>query len=137
MDRQKFLAELNAQEDTLMKTLGIVFTEIGEDYLKGIMPVTARLHQPSGLLHGGANVALAESLGSCLSYLLVQEEGKVAVGTGINANHLKAVSRGVVTGTARVLRKGKNLHFVEVEIRDEEENLVCHTTMTNMIVPKK
>lgn len=137
MNKEEILIKINKQsQNTLMQTLGIVFTEIGEDYLKATMPVESRVHQPFGLLHGGANVALAESLGSCLSNILLWGTGQVAVGTQINANHLKAKKEGIVTGTAKIIKKGKTLHLVEIEICDEEGQLICHTTMSNMVMTK-
>ena len=91
MINEEKLAQLNLwNKNTLMETLEIVFTDLGDDYLVGTMPVNSRVHQPLGLLHGGANIAFAESLGSCLSNILVAHEGKAAVGTNINSNHLKS-----------------------------------------------
>ena len=107
MTKTEKLALLNKwNKKTLMETLGIVFTEIGDDFLVGTMPVSSRVHQPLGMLHGGASIAFAESLGSCLSNILVAEDGKAAVGTSINSNHLKSKTEGVVTGTAKIIRKG-------------------------------
>lgn len=137
IEKQKILDEINAKsQNTLMQTLGIVFTDIGEDFLEGTMPVNTNVHQPYGVLHGGASVAFAESLGSMLSNLLVMEYGQIAVGTNINANHLKSKKEGVLLGRARLIRKGKNLHFCEIELRDERQGLICHITMTNMIITK-
>jgi 1,4-dihydroxy-2-naphthoyl-CoA hydrolase len=101
------------------------------------MPVNPRVHQPLGMLHGGASIAFAESLGSCLSNILVAQEGKAAVGTSINSNHLKSKTEGVVTGTAKIIRKGQTLHFLEIEIRDENGSLICHCTMSNMVINRK
>lgn len=132
------IKELNAQsKDTLMETLGIVFTHFDGETLTATMPIDAKVHQPFGLLHGGASLTLAETLGSCLSNILVKSEGKIAVGTSINANHLKSKKSGVVEGTARIIKQGKTLHLVEIEICDEEQNLICHTTMNNMIIDRK
>lgn len=135
---KNIIEQLNAQsKDTLMESLGIVFIDFDGEKLTATMPVNAKVHQPFGLLHGGASVALAETLGSCLSNILVQSEGKIAVGTSINANHLKSKKSGVVVGTAKVVKKGKTLHLVEIEIHDEEQSLICHTTMNNMIIDRK
>ncbi len=132
------LALLNSwNKNTLMETLGIVFTELGEDYLVGTMPVNSKVHQPLGLLHGGASIAFAESLGSCLSNILVAEDDKAAVGTNINSNHLKSKTDGMVIGTARIIRKGQTLHFLEIEIKDEKGSLICHSTMSNMVINRK
>jgi 1,4-dihydroxy-2-naphthoyl-CoA hydrolase len=138
MSNTEKLAQLNQwNKNTLMETLGIVFTELGDDYLVGTMPVNSRVHQPLGMLHGGASIAFAESLGSCLSNILVAEEGKAAVGTSINSNHLKSKTEGMVTGTAKIIRKGQTLHFLEIEIKDENSNLICHCTMSNMVINRK
>ena len=138
MTKTEKLALLNKwNKKTLMETVGIVFTEIGDDFLVGTMPVSSRVHQPLGMLHGGASIAFAESLGSCLSNILVAEDGKAAVGTSINSNHLKSKTEGVVTGTAKIIRKGQTLHFLEIEIRDENGSLICHCTMSNMVINRK
>lgn len=137
MNNEQILIKINSQtENTLMKTLGIVFTEVGEGYLKAKMPVNSVVHQPFGMLHGGASVALAETLGSCLSNILLWGTEQIAVGTNINAQHLKPKKDGEVIGIAKMIKKGQKIHFVEIEIRDEEGDLVCYTTMSNMILPK-
>ena len=138
MMNQEKLALLNQwNKNTLMETLEIVFTELGDDYLVGTMPVNSRVHQPLGMLHGGANIAFAESLGSCLSNVLVIPDSKAAVGTSINSNHLKSKTDGTVTGTAKIIRKGQTLHFLEIEITDENGSLLCHCTMTNMVINRQ
>lgn len=138
MMNQEKLALLNQwSKNTLMETLEIAFTELGDDYLVGTMPVNSRVHQPLGMLHGGANIAFAESLGSCLSNVLVIPDGKAAVGTSINSNHLKSKTDGIVTGTAKIIRKGQTLHFLEIEITDENGSLLCHCTMTNMVINRQ
>lgn len=135
MKKEEILTQINAQcENTLMQTLGMVFTDVGEDFLVATMPVDAKVHQPFGLLHGGASVALAETLGSCLSNILLWGTGQVAVGININAHHLKSKKSGVVTGKASIVKKGRNLHFLEIEIRDEEKQLICSATMSNMVI---
>lgn len=137
MDKEqqlKLLKELC--KNTLVETLDITFTDISENHLTATMPVNSKVHQPLGMLHGGANIALAESLGSCLSNMVVDKD-QAAVGTNINANHLKSKRDGIVTGTAKLIRKGKTLHFSEIEIRDEKGDLICHCTMTNMIINKR
>ena len=138
MTNTEKLAQLNQwNKNTLMETLEIVFTELGDDYLVGKMPVNSRVHQPLGMLHGGASIAFAESLGSCLSNILIAEDGKAAVGTSINSNHLKSKTEGWVTGTAKMIRKGQTLHFLEIEIKDEHGSLICHCTMSNMVINRK
>jgi len=129
------LDQLNAlSRNTAVESLGIKFTEIGADYLRATMPVDARTHQPFGLLHGGASVLLAETLGSVAGGLCVMPK-QHAVGMEINANHMRAVRSGTVTGTARALHIGRNSHVWEVRIEDENGKPVCISRMTLAIVP--
>lgn len=121
--------------ETLGHTLEITFIDVDDDSLTATMPVTPRVHQPYGILHGGANVALAETLGSCLSVLHIDTEKFAPVGTNINSNHLRAKKDGIVTGKATFIRKGHTIHVSQIEIRDERGNLTNHTTMTNNIIP--
>ena len=121
--------------ETLGNTINIVFTDVDDEMLQATMPVTPKVHQPFGILHGGASVALAETLGSCLSVLHVDTTKFAPVGTNINSNHLRAKSSGIVTGTATFIRKGNTMHVSQIEIRDERGKLINHTTMTNNIVP--
>ena len=122
--------------ETLGKTLEIKFTDVDleNETLKATMPVQPKVHQPFGILHGGASVSLAETLGSCLSNIFIDGEKQYAVGTNINSNHLRSKKDGVVTGTARFIRKGKTMHVSEIEIRDEKDQLINHTTMTNNVL---
>ena len=123
--------ELNAgRSDTLAEALGIRFTEVGTDFLAGTMPVDARTRQPAGLLHGGASVALAESLGSVASWMCVDPARKTVVGLEINANHIRATRTGVVTGTARPLHLGRRTHVWVINIRDEAQRLVATSRLT-------
>lgn len=122
-------------KETLGKTLDIVFTDVDDESLTATMPVVPKVHQPYGILHGGASVALAETLGSCLSVLHVDKEKFAPVGTNINSNHLRAIRTGIVTGKATFIRKGNSVHVSQIEIRDEKGNLINHTTMTNNIIP--
>lgn len=121
--------------ETLGNTLEITFTDVDDESLSATMPVTPKVHQPYGILHGGASVALAETLGSCLSVLHVDTEKFAPVGTSINSNHLRAKREGTVTGKATFIRKGHTMHVSQIEIRDEKGNLINHTTMTNNIIP--
>ena len=123
-------------EGTLMQPLGIRFTEIGADYLRGTMPVDARTRQPYGLLHGGASVALAETLGSTAGGLCV-EEGQGVVGIESNANHLRGVREGVVTGTARPLHVGRSTQVWEIRIEDEAGQLVCISRPTLAVIRRR
>ena len=117
--------------------LGVRFTEIGPDFLRATMPVNERTHQPFGLLHGGASVALAETVGSLASTLCVDYRQYLAVGQEINANHLRGKSSGTVTATARPFHLGKGSHVWHIEIRDEEERLVCVSRLTMAIVERR
>ncbi len=131
------LDTLNQWSDgTLMQPLGIRFTEIGPDYVRGTMPVDARTHQPYGLLHGGASVALAETLGSTAGGLCV-EDGQGVVGIEINANHLRGVREGTVTGTARPLHVGRSTQVWEIRIEDEAGQLVCISRITLAVIRKR
>ena len=129
------LDALNAlSRGTAMEPLGIAFTEIGPDYLRGTMPVDARTHQPYGLLHGGASALLAETLGSTAGGLCV-EEGQGVVGIEINANHLAGVRQGLVTGTARPLHVGRSTQVWEIRIEDDRGRLACISRLTLAVVP--
>ncbi len=124
-------------KETLGKTLDIIFTDVDDESLTATMPVSPKVHQPYGILHGGASVALAETLGSCLSVLHVDTEKFAPVGTNINSNHLRSIRTGTVTGKATFIRKGNTLHVSQIEIRDEKGHLINHTTMTNSIIPHR
>lgn len=132
------LDQLNAlRRNTLIETLDIRITDVGDDYVRGTMPVDARTHQPYGLLHGGASVALAETLGSMASMLCIDAAREVAVGLDINANHLRAVTSGVVTGTARAVHIGRSTQVWEIRIEDPAGKLVCISRLTVAVVPKQ
>lgn len=129
------LDALNARSaGTLMEALGIRFTELGDGYLRATMPVDARTHQPYGLLHGGASVALAETLGSSAGMLMAG--GNAVVGLEINANHLRAVRSGTVTGTARPLHVGRSTQVWEIRIEDEGGKPVCISRITLAVLPR-
>ena len=132
--RTTTLEALNAlSRGTAMEPLGIVFTEIGPDYLRGTMPVDARTRQPYGLLHGGASVLLAETLGSTAGGLCV-DEGQGVVGIEINANHLAGVREGLVTGTTRPLHVGRSTQVWEIRIEDERGRLACISRLTLAVI---
>ncbi|HEY0029335.1 MAG TPA: hotdog fold thioesterase [Bacteroidia bacterium] len=143
MDKEKiWYADPNPESiswmnaDTLAESLAINVIEIGADYIKGTMPVDGRTKQPFGLLHGGASVALAETLGSIASFLVVNPELFIGVGTEINANHIKAVSSGMVTGICKPIHvKGMN-HIWEIKIYNEANELSCISRFTCTIVSK-
>ena len=130
------LARINAwSRNTLMEVLGIRITEAGEDWLRGTMPVVQRTHQPYGLLHGGASVALAETLGSTAAMLTLDPAQFRAVGLEINANHVRGVREGTVTGTAKALHLGRSTQVWEIRIEDERQRLVCVSRITMAVVP--
>src|SRR5690348_12975505 len=129
------LDQFNAlNRDTMMQAIGIVFTEVGDDFLRATMPVDARTHQPYGLLHGGASVALAETLGSSAGMLMAG--GNAVVGLEINANHLRAVRSGTVTGTARPVHLGRSTQVWEIRIEDEAGKPVCISRITLSVLPQ-
>lgn len=135
MDYNKVVESLNKMsENTLISHLNIKFTEAGEDYLKASMPVNPQVHQPFGMLHGGASVVLAESLGSSLSNYILNDPNYVAVGQQIDANHLRSKREGMVFGHATVVKKGKTLHLIKIEITDEQGKLICYSHITNAII---
>lgn len=130
------LARLNGwSANTMMETLGIRITAVGDDWLQGTMPVDARTHQPYGLLHGGASVALAETLGSVAGNLCVDTSKEMVVGLEINANHVRAMRGGRVTGTARALHVGRSTQLWEIRIENDEGKLVCVSRLTLAVVP--
>lgn len=129
------IAAVNAlRDDCMVGHLGITITEAGEDWLRGTMPVDARTRQPYGLLHGGASVALAETLGSMAGGLCVDPQREAVVGLEINANHLRAVRSGVVTGTARALHVGRTTQVWEIRIENEAGKLVCVSRITLAVI---
>ena len=129
------LEELNgAGVVTMAGHLGIVFTEIGDDFVRATMPVDGRTRQPYGLLHGGASVALAETLGSTGAVMCVDKAGFLCVGQEINANHVRSARRGQVTGTARPVHLGGRSHVWAIEIVNDEQDLVCISRLTIAIV---
>lgn len=117
-------------KDTLIEYLGIEILEIGDDCLKGRMPVDHRTRQPYGVLHGGASAALAETLGSIAAGLCVDREKQSVVGLEINANHIRSVHDGWVTGVARPIHVGKSTQVWEIRIHDQAEKLVCISRLT-------
>ena len=128
---------LNAlSRDTAIVALGIEFTEIGPDFLRATMPVDARTKQPYGLLHGGASVLLAETLGSTAGNMCVPED-RICVGIEINANHVRGAREGVVTGTARALHVGAGTHVWEIRIEDARGRLVCISRLTLAVVARE
>lgn len=123
--------------NTMMETLGIRITEVGDDWLRGTMPVDHRTHQPYGLLHGGASVVLAETLGSTAAMLTLDPSQEVAVGLDINANHVRGVRSGTVTGTARVVHIGRTTQVWEIRLETETGELVCISRLTMAVIPAR
>jgi 1,4-dihydroxy-2-naphthoyl-CoA hydrolase len=130
------IEEIGFQGPCLPNHIGIEFTEIGPDYLRGRMPVDGRTIQPYGILHGGASVALAETLGSIAATLVIDRTQHRCVGQEINANHIRAASAGFVIGTARPVHLGRRSHVWEIRITDEQERLVCISRITMYIVDR-
>ena len=132
------LDKLNERNtNTLIEHLDIQLTEIGDNYLRGEMPVDTRTHQPMGILHGGASVALAETLGSIAANLVVDRTKKACVGLEINANHLKSVRSGKVTGTASPVHIGSTTQVWSIEIRNEQGQLTCISRITMAVLDVK
>jgi len=124
-------------KNTMGEHIGIELIEVGENYLKGRMPVDHRTQQPYGLLHGGASVAFAETLGSIGSAYVIDQSKFLCVGLDINANHIRGVKEGFVYGTAKPLHLGSTTHVWEIQIRDEKEKLVCISRLTVAILKRK
>ena len=138
MDKEKILEICNAMvKGNLMETLDIEFVDVGADFLSARMPVTPKVHQIHGVLHGGATVALAETVGSAAVPVLSQDPTDSIVGIEISANHLKSVSSGYVTAIAKPLRMGKNIQLMEIRVTDEDENLISHCKLSTFSRPKK
>ncbi|MBL8002416.1 MAG: hotdog fold thioesterase [Flavobacteriales bacterium] len=122
---------------TLMETLGIRYALADDGALVATMPVGPAVHQPMGLLHGGATVALAESLGSCGSFLVIDPGTQGVVGIEVNANHIKGVRSGTITATGTLMHQGRSTHVWDIRITDEEGALVALCRITNLIITKR
>ena len=137
-DKEKMLARCNeSAKSTLMETLDIRYIDVGDDYLVASMPVNPRVHQPMGLLHGGASAALAESVGSVASIMLIDSEKFEVRGIEITANHLRSKTAGTVTATAKILHQGRSIHLWEIRITDEDQRLISLCKLTNMVLERK
>lgn len=134
--RRPTLAELNSVKNTMVDHLGIEVIELGDDFIKARMPVDHRTHQPMGLLHGGASVALAETLGSTGAMFCVDLAKFNVVGLEINANHIRGVRDGWVIGTARPLHCGRTTQLWEIRITDAADKLVCISRLTMAVLEK-
>ena len=122
---------------TMVEHIGIEFTRIGEDFIEARMPVDHRTHQPLGLLHGGASVSLAETLGSVAATCCVDMSKQYCVGLDINANHIKSVREGFVTGITKPIHIGKKTQVWEIKITNEQQELVCISRITMAVIDRK
>jgi 1,4-dihydroxy-2-naphthoyl-CoA hydrolase len=123
-------------KSSMVEHLGIEITEVGDDFLRGTMPVDHRTIQPMGLLHGGASVALAETLGSLAANFVIDPAKKYCVGLDINANHIRSAKKGIVTGTATPLHFGSSTQVWSIEIKDEQDRLVCISRLTMAVLER-
>ncbi len=137
MEKTEILQRINKEmEQTMTSHLGIEITDIGEDFLCGKMPVDKRTIQPYGLLHGGASAAFAETLGSIAGGIKVHSENKGVVGIEINANHLKSVKSGWVTGKAIPVRVGRKIQVWDINIKNDTDELICVSRLTLAVIEK-
>ncbi|SHI92619.1 PaaI family thioesterase [Flavobacterium terrae] len=137
-DKEKVLNQFNLMcQNTLMQTLKIEFIDVGPDFLKAKMPVNPSVHQPMGLLHGGATVALAESVGSAASIMFIDRENEEVRGIEISANHVKSKRSGEVFATAKMIHKGRLVHLWEIKIVDENDTMISLCKLTNIVLPLK
>ena len=138
MDKEKTLLTLNSfNKNTLMETLKIEFVDVGVDFVTAKMPVNSDVHQPYGILHGGATAALAETVGSCASALFVDTKTKIIKGIELSVNHLKSKKEGTVFGIAKPIHKGRTTHLWEIKVVDENEQLISICKITNIVLDKK
>lgn len=136
--KEKILKVCNSSsKNTLMETLQIEYTDVGADYLVGKMPVNSKVYQPDGVLHGGAMVALAESVGSMASYIFLDAQQFSIRGIEIAANHVKSVRDGEVFARATMLHKGRTTQLWDIKIKDADENLISVCKLTTIALPKK
>lgn len=138
LSREMVLAKANsACKNTLMETLNIEVVDFGENFLVARMPVNPRVHQPDGVLHGGATAALAESVGSFASHIFIDTEKFFVRGIEITANHLKSVSKGYVYAKATFLHRGKTTQLLDIKVTDDEDNLISVCKLSTISLPKK
>lgn len=136
--KEKILKVCNeSSKNTMMENLGIEYIDVGEDFLIGKMPVNSKVHQPDGVLHGGAMVALAESVGSTASYIFLDAQNFMIRGIEISANHIKSVREGEVFATATIIHKGRTTQLWDIKITDSNENLISVCKLTTIALPKK
>ena len=136
--KEKTLKALNSLcKNTLMETLHITYTDFGENYLVAKMPVNSSVYQPDGILNGGATMALAESVGSPVSMLAIDNDQFMVRGISFSANHLRSVKSGNVTATATFIHKGRTTHLIDIKVEDDFGKLISTCRLTNIILPKK
>lgn len=137
MNKEEVLQRCNAFcRNTLMETLSIEFIDVGEDFLKARMPVSHKVHQPDGVLHGGATVALAESVGSAAAFVFLPTDKVMVRGIEISAHHLKSVKSGFVYAVAKLLHKGRTLQLWHIPVTDEDHRLVSDIKLTTITLEK-
>jgi uncharacterized protein (TIGR00369 family) len=135
--KEKILKICNdTSKNTLMETLDIEYIDVGEDFLLARMPVTTKVHQPDGVLHGGATVALAESVGSAASYIFLDGNKYFIRGIEISANHVKSVKEGFVYAKAKILHKGRTTQLWEIKITNETDQLISLCKLTTIALPR-
>ena len=138
MKKEEILAKCREMsKNTLMETLGIEFIDLGEDFVLAKLPVTSKVHQPDGVLHGGASVALAESVGSVASHIFLDSSEFFIRGIEISANHVKSISEGEVFAKATFLHKGRTTQLWNIRITDADDNLISIVKLTTIALPKK
>jgi uncharacterized protein (TIGR00369 family) len=137
-NKEEFLAKVNAVgKNTLMETLNIEIIDYGDDFVIARMPVTSKVHQPDGVLHGGATAALAESVGSFASHIFTDIEKYFVRGLEVTANHLKSVKDGFVYAKATFLHKGRTTQLLDIRVTDDDENLISICRLSTITLPKK
>ena len=138
LEKSVILQRFNERcENTLMRTLDIEYIDFGEDFVVAQMPVNAKVHQPYGILHGGATAALAESVGSLASSYFVDNEKYLVNGIQLSINHVKSIREGMVTATAKIIHKGRSTHLWEIRVVNEAGDLISICKLTNIILEKK
>ena len=138
MEKKLVLKTMNGSEkESLMQTLEIEFVDVGEDFLVARMPVTPKLHQPDGVLHGGATFALAESVGSAAAYLFNKTQTPMVRGIEMSGNHLKGISEGFVYAKATAIHNGRTTQIWEIKVTNEAGDLISSCKLTTLTLPKK
>ena len=135
--KQKLIIFNKVNKNTLMQHLNIEYIDIGKDFLKAKMPINSKVHQPDKVLHGGATVALAESVGSAASYIHINPLTHTIRGLEISANHVRSAKKGNVYATARSIHIGKKTHLWEIKVIDDDNKLISHCKLTTIVVKKK